>query len=161
MRRNSFYAYAQSDLQQMEINKEHGYIPYSNTCVAAQQYVEKMLKDKLQDFEDFPPKTHNIHVLMEALSESGIPIDDDLYDKATVLSSFYLSARYPDVRPADIGEESAESACQFAKQIVNYYESFEPDYDDKRYIRTELPTSERIHDSDFCLVAQSFENQWW
>lgn len=64
MRRNSFYAYAQSDLQQMEINKEHGYIPYSNTCVAAQQYVEKMLKDKLQDFEDFPPKTHNIHVLM-------------------------------------------------------------------------------------------------
>lgn len=31
MRRNSFYAYAQSDLQQMEINKEHGYIPYSNT----------------------------------------------------------------------------------------------------------------------------------
>ncbi len=124
MRRNSFYPYAQEDLSQIEQNRAFGYRPYGSTAVHAQQYAEKMLKDAIQSFDGFPPKTHNINMLMEELELHGIPLDQELYDKGTFLSNLYFDARYPDKGLSDIGEDTAELACEYSLEIVRYYDSF-------------------------------------
>ena len=129
MKRNSFYSYALEDLSQIEQNRAFGYRPYGSTAVHAQQYAEKMLKDAIQSFDGFPPKTHNINMLMEELELHGIPLDQELYDKGTFLSNLYFDSRYPDKGLSNIDEDTAELACEYSLEIVGYYDSFYLDED--------------------------------
>lgn len=135
MKHNTFYPFAMEDLSQIEQNKAYGYKPYGSTAVHAEQYAEKMLKDAIQAFGQYPPRTHNINVLMEELEIQGIPIDQELYNKGAFLSNLYFSVRYPQSGMATVGEDTAELAYCYALEIVGYYDSFYLD-DEGNIVRT-------------------------
>lgn len=56
--------------------------------------LEKMLKALfLKEKEVFPPKTHNLIILLKKV---GIEISEDEYDFYEEVNTFSISARYPD-----------------------------------------------------------------
>ena len=56
--------------------------------------LEKILKANfVQRKNEFPPKTHNLVVLIK---EIGIEINDEIYDFFEEVNTFHISSRYPD-----------------------------------------------------------------
>jgi hypothetical protein len=63
-----FAGFAEEDLEQMEYNARDGFRLARSTCMHAQQYAEKMIKDRIVQIDsDEPPKTHDLVVLLRIL----------------------------------------------------------------------------------------------
>ena len=60
---------AEEDLEQLIYNKKDGFGLAKSSCVHAQQYVEKMIKDKIVDFDVDPQKSHDLITLLFKLSD--------------------------------------------------------------------------------------------
>ena len=127
--KGAFAAYAKADLEQMECNAKNGFFPALSTCMHAQQYAEKMLKEKLVEFGNDPRFEHNLVTILNELETIGIPMTEDIYAKASILSNYYMAARYPGYRDFEFGEETAEEAYCFALDVVSYADGFYIDED--------------------------------
>ena len=55
----------------MGINEIHGFEPVESTCVHAQQYVEKMIKEKLVELGQNPRFDHDSSMIFGYLLDSG------------------------------------------------------------------------------------------
>ena len=129
--KGAFAAYAKADLEQMECNAKNGFFPALSTCMHAQQYAEKMLKEKIVElFGTEPEKTHNLKTLLGTILPSDYEVDPDLVLKASILSNYYMASRYPDFGGLDdITEDTAESAYQWSKEIVDFIDKIYKDDD--------------------------------
>jgi len=116
--------FAEDDFKQLEINMGEGFAPYQSTCVHAQQYAEKMLKEKQVEFGMDPRFEHNLVTILNELSVNGLPITEDIYSKASILSNYYMTARYPGYKDLEFGEETAAEAYQYSLDIVGYIDMF-------------------------------------
>lgn len=112
---------AEEDLEQLLYNKKDGFRLAKSSCVHAQQYAEKMIKDKIVDFDVDPQKIHDLVTLLFKLSDiSSTKIDDDILFLAGSLSRFYISLRYPCPEPITASPEDAENAFEWAIEIVDW-----------------------------------------
>jgi len=91
--------------------------PFDTVCFHCQQAAEKYLKGLLT-FLDIPfPKTHNIEVLMDLVSQSNPSINS--YAKAVALTYYAVENRYPDDF-VEISEEEALEAYKLALEIKSF-----------------------------------------
>ena len=122
LEKGDFARYAEVDREQMEVNARNDFRPAGSTCVHAQQYVEKMLKDKIVElFDEEPLKTHDLLVLLRAILPDIGAVDDSTLHKVSILTSYYMASRYPDVGlDDDWSEETAEEAYTWSKEIVEF-----------------------------------------
>ena len=112
---------AEEDLEQLLYNKKDGFRLAKSSCVHAQQYVEKMIKDQIVDFDVDPQKRHALITLLFKLSDvSSTKIDENILFLAGSLSHFYISLRYPCPDPVMASPEDAENAFEWAMEIVEW-----------------------------------------
>ena len=121
----AFRAYAEIDRDQLEVNARDGYKSTANSsCVHAQQYVEKMIKEKIVEFGGDPPRIHNLVSLMTEFEKtSGITVPDDIQLYLSTLNSYYFEMRYPDEGIVIASTEMAEIAHEYAYYTVAWLES--------------------------------------
>ena len=121
----AFRAYAEIDRDQLEVNARDGYKSTANSsCVHAQQYVEKMIKEKIVEFGGVPPRIHNLVSLMTEFEKiSGIIAPDDIQLYLSTLNSYYFEMRYPDEGIVIASTEMAEIAHGYASYTVAWLES--------------------------------------
>ncbi len=103
----------------------------------AQQYVEKIIKDKIVElFGIEPEKTHNLRVLLASVIPDGYDIDLDLMLKAGILSDYYVATKYLDYAVlSEITVESAEEAYQWSLEIVSFVDSIHRGEDSRIFVR--------------------------
>ena len=115
---------AQSDYEQMVQNKQFDFFPYIPTCTHAQQYAEKMAKEKLVELGINPDHIHKITVLLTELSNlTQIDVPARLIEGAAKLDIYYFSTRYPSENMIIVGQETAEEAFTISVEIVEWIES--------------------------------------
>lgn len=121
----AFRAYAEVDRDQLEVNARDGYRSTANSsCVHAQQYVEKMIKEKIVEFGGDPPRIHNLVSLMaEFEATSGIQAPEDIQLCLSTLNSYYFEMRYPDEDIVIATTEMAEIAHEYANATVAWLET--------------------------------------
>lgn len=121
----AFRTYAEVDRDQLEVNARDGYKSTANSsCVHAQQYVEKMIKEKIVEFGGDPPRIHNLVSLMTVFEElSGIQAPNDIQLYISTLNSYYFEMRYPDDGIVIATTEMAEIAHEYADSTVAWLES--------------------------------------
>ena len=118
-----FRSFAEEDLAQLKLNRQFGFELGKSSCVHAQQYAEKMIKEKTVELGEDPRFDHNLVTLLNVLSEIGMEISEDLYLKSSVLTSYYIAARYPGSTEVEFNPETAEEAYSYALEIGEYMES--------------------------------------
>ena len=121
----AFRAYAEIDRDQLEVNARDGYRSTANSsCVHAQQYVEKMIKEKIVEFGGDPPRIHNLVSLMAEFERiSGIQAPDDVQLYLSTLNSYYFEMRYPDEDIVIATTDMAEIAHEYADSTVAWLET--------------------------------------
>ena len=108
--------YARSDLELAGIIKPDEVL-FEGLCFHAQQAVEKALKAVLIVKGIAPPKTHNIRMLLDLLSQV-IVTPQEIEDSAG-LTDYAVTSRYPgDFEP--VSEEEYKEALRLAKMVVNW-----------------------------------------
>ena len=133
LEKGSFLEFAKADLDQMEFNAINGFQPALSTCMHAQQYAEKMIKEKhVELFGTEPERTHNLKTLIGHILPEDCEIDADLILKAGMLSSYYMASRYPDYGGTEeITEETAEEAYRCSVEIVEFIDKIRKDAEGK------------------------------
>jgi HEPN domain-containing protein len=97
---------------------------YEDLCFQAQQAAEKALKGVLIYYQEEPEFTHNINVVLDALSKHT-EVPDDLR-KAAKLTDYAVFTRYPgeydDLTKEDYEESivMATDCLNWAEQKINY-----------------------------------------
>ena len=82
-------------------------------CFHLQQYVEKVIKAKLDEIGvKYPPK-HNISTLLTLFPNSDIATE--FFDEASALSDYTTSARYDSITPSI---EQMNEALEQAKELL-------------------------------------------
>jgi len=122
----------------MEFNASNGFQPAMSTCMHAQQYAEKMIKEKYVElFDSEPDRTHNLKILIGQILPEDYKVDADIILKAGMLSSYYMASRYPDYGGTEeITEETAEEAYRWSLEIVGLIDRIHRDADGKIVIDT-------------------------
>ena len=122
----------------MEFNASNGFQPAMSTCMHAQQYAEKMIKEKYVElFDSEPDRTHNLKILIGQILPEDYKVDADIILKAGMLSSYYMASRYPDYGGTkEITEEAAEEAYRWSLEIVGFIDRIHRDADGKIVIAT-------------------------
>ena len=111
--------FARSDLKLACIDQPEGVL-LESLCFHAQQATEKALKAVFVFLETEFPRTHNIRILLDQLSESiGIPLE---VDESAVLTDYAVESRYPmNTEPVD--DEEYQHAIGLAKVVVLWSET--------------------------------------
>ena len=118
---------ALDDYHTLQLLASNGFEPANTVCFHAQQYAEKMVKEKMTQLNIPVPKFHSITVLLNILNEDGgIVAPADIVFAAGNLESIYITSRYPDDdgQIVELSPETAENAYDYAISIVNWLESF-------------------------------------
>lgn len=106
--------YARSDLELAGIIRPDEVL-FEGLCFHAQQAAEKALKAVLIAKGIPPPKTHNIRILLDLLSQV-IVVPREIEDSAG-LTDYAVTSRYPgDFEPVD--EDEYKEALRLAKTVV-------------------------------------------
>jgi HEPN domain-containing protein len=92
---------------------------YEDLCFQAQQAAEKALKGVLIHYQEEPEFTHNINVVLDALSKHT-EIPDDLR-KAARLTDYAVFTRYPGTYD-DLTREDYEESIALATDCLNWAE---------------------------------------
>ena len=110
--------YARSDLELAGINRPEEVL-FEELCFHAQQAAEKALKAVLIAKSISPPKTHNIRMLLDIISQ--VTIAPREVEDAAALTDYAVTTRYPgDFEP--VGEEEYREALKMAKTVVIWAE---------------------------------------
>lgn len=121
-----FYRRAIDDLRTLELLVANDFEPPNTVCFHSQQYIEKLVKEKMAQKKIPVPKNHNITVLLNILHEdTGVFVPDDITFAAATLESLYLISRYPDDdgETIDLTVEAAEQAYEYAMIIADWLET--------------------------------------
>ena len=121
---------------QIDINSGKGYKNFAATCYHAEQYAEKVIKDRLWLFRDGFFKTHRISFLVKDLASCYyIPSDDrdflKILDKCYSLENLYMRSRYPstvDSKNQVFSRKVAAKAVKDANDIVEWVHSLKNDH---------------------------------
>ena len=106
--------YARSDLELAGIIRPNEVL-FEGLCFHAQQAAEKALKAVLVTKCIPPPKTHNIRILLDLLSQEII-VPQEIEDSAS-LTDYAVTSRYPgDFEPVD--EKEYKEALRLAETVV-------------------------------------------
>ena len=118
-KRGEYLAKALEDLEQIQNNANFGYRPYGPTCSHVQQYVEKMLKEKIVELGADPRFEHSLGVLLDEVSKlSGVSFSPDLYLMCSTLEEYYFAGRYPTKSKIVFSEELTLEAIDYGNRIV-------------------------------------------
>ena len=110
--------YARSDLELAGINRPEEVL-FEELCFHAQQAAEKALKAVLITKGISPPKTHNIRMLLDIISQ--VTIAPREVEDAAGLTDYAVTTRYPgDFEP--VGEEEYREALKMAKTVIIWAE---------------------------------------
>lgn len=121
---SSFWRFIGYDRRQLEVNRRYRFESYSGTVFHAQQFAEKIMKQKLKLAGAENIRTHNLCALVAALCDYCIdPREKDLSeveDACRTLSAGYISCRYPvpGADPMVLDEKTARYAMQCASVIT-------------------------------------------
>lgn len=123
---------------QISVNMSREYQDYAATCYHAEQYAEKVLKDKLWLFRERFFKTHSLAFLAKDLASCyGIQSDDDdfrkVLERCHSLDDLYQKSRYPstvDSKNRVFSEKVAQKAVKDAEFIVGWVHSLKGDHID-------------------------------
>ena len=91
--------------------------PYDTVCFHCQQVAEKYLKGFLLYLGITFPKTHNIEVLMDLVSQNYPEMNE--YFQAVALTYYAVENRHPDDF-VEIQEDEAKEAYRFAKEVKSF-----------------------------------------
>jgi len=112
---------ARRDLEQAQDSRGAGRHEWA--CFAAQQAAEKAVKALHLHFAQEAWG----HVVVRLLQElpSAVAVPPDLVEKARVLDTFYIPARYPNSHPEGApfehyGVLQSEEAIRYAREIVDF-----------------------------------------
>ncbi len=112
---------AVNDLQAGELLLNEGFL--AESAFHSQQAAEKSLKAVLISLGVRPPKTHQIEMLLELLSEKGVDVDSLKRYEPEILSTYAVESRYPDFEE-EPSEEEAEEALNIANKVVEWSLSY-------------------------------------
>lgn len=120
-RSKDWFKQAERDLEQAKDSKKSGRHEWA--CFAGQQAAEKALK-ALHLSKGQEAWGHMVRKLIEELPAS-IEVPDDMPDKARVLDSFYVPARYANGHPEGApfehyGNLQSEEAIRYAGEIIEF-----------------------------------------
>ncbi len=104
------------DLRFAEAGLEHGLEP-RYIAFHAQQAVEKAVKAVLVAIGRVPPKTHDLEVLIDLLSRSGVDVSYLYEIDADMLSDYATTARYPG---PPVNAEEAEASVEIAGKALEW-----------------------------------------
>ena len=74
---------------------------------------------------------------MSILSDSGIELNEDILMKASILSGYYMAARYPGYKQLEFGKETAEEAYRYAMEIVEFLDSIRTDKTEEQSVKSQ------------------------
>ena len=122
--------------EQISVNESKLHRNYAATCYHAEQYAEKVLKEKLWLFRERFFKTHSLVFLARDLASCyGIPSDDTEFRKVLEscysLDDLYQKSRYPstvDSKNRTFSEKVARKAIVDADFIVKWVKSLNGDH---------------------------------
>ena len=113
----NWLALSSEDLLWAKASLKEGF--FRGACFAAQQSAEKALKAYLLSKEITIPRIHDLVTLNHQCLNVRTEFKD-LEEDCRLLSSYYISSRYPDVAEfEEYSEDQSEEAVQSAEKIVN------------------------------------------
>jgi len=115
---NDWIKRAKSNLERSRAGRISQDILYEDLCFDAQQCAEKSLKSLLVSLNVEFPWKHDIDVLLDLISKSGIEIPDDLKD-AVILTRYAVHTRYPGLAEP-VSEEDYQEALEFAERVFDW-----------------------------------------
>lgn len=133
--RSEFERFVGYEKRQLKVNKDAGLQSFAGTCYPAEQYAEKTIKARLDDFGiQFRP-IHNPGKLIQALAiGTGQRLDDEryleAYNAAMALDVIYRVVRYPDDSegvPTRVTRRMAEKSLNDARIVVDWANSLHPE----------------------------------
>jgi len=105
------------DWELIMLMRSNGYMPYGGMCFHCQQYLEKLLKAKLLEYDIVPPWTHDLVKLAEMLPHSEI--SGKIANKVTIFQTYGVEIRYPPIVPTcALSEDEAVEAYEIALEIA-------------------------------------------
>jgi HEPN domain-containing protein len=112
------------DLEQAKDSQQHGHHEWA--CFAAQQAAEKAVK-ALHLHSEQEAWGHVVAKLLQELPQA-IKVPQELIEKARVLDSYYIPARYPNAYPEGSpfehhGRLQSEEAIRYASEVIEFVHS--------------------------------------
>lgn len=132
--RSEFERFVGYEIRQLKVNKDADLQCYAGTCYHAEQYAEKTLKARMQDFGIGFKYIHDPGKLVQALAVGTCQRLDDkwyieAYDAAKALDLIYRVVRYPNHSegvPTKVTRRMAEKALKDADTVVTWANSIRP-----------------------------------
>ncbi len=112
-------AKAKNDLLNADNNLRAVEIPFDTVCFHCQQTAEKLLKAFLIVRGTFPPRTHDLFVLLEEILKVA-PTANILRDALAILMPYAVEIRYPDdwfMPTLDDAREARDAAMQVVEWV--------------------------------------------
>lgn len=131
VRKDRFWRHIGYERRQLEVNGSHELESYAGTCYHAQQFSEKMMKQKLEDFGAKNKNTHNLSHLANNLAFlSGTDLESAenrfITEACQNLTQWYGESRYPsddeEVEP-EVTLSMARVSMQYAHLIADWVDS--------------------------------------
>lgn len=126
VRNLSFHDFIGYDRRQLEVNIGADLESCAVTCYHSQQYAEKTLMQKLQDFGAENLNSLSLVYLASDLALlNGAGIEADVYDSCMLLTRYFFTSRYPNKRRSTVftPEMAADSIIR-ASEIAAWCNSF-------------------------------------
>jgi len=115
---------AKSNMERLKAGRISQDVLYEDLCFDAQQCVEKSLKSLLVSLDVEFPWKHDIDVLFDLISKTGIEIPDNLKG-AVILTRYAVHTRYPGLAEP-VSEEDYQEALKLAETVFNWVNSIIP-----------------------------------
>lgn len=115
---NDWMKRAKSNLERVKAGRTSEDVVYEDLCFDAQQCAEKSLKSLLVSLDVEFPWKHDIDVLFDLISKSGIEIPDDLKG-AVILTRYATHTRYPGLAEP-VSEDDYQKALVLAEKVFNW-----------------------------------------
>jgi len=83
--------------------------------------IEKAIKALVAKYtKDFPPKSHNLILLIE---KAGITLPKEFEDLHGILMKYQLEGRYPDYSPSIPDNETVNNYLEQTKNLLEWFKS--------------------------------------
>lgn len=119
--RDSLIARAEEDYRAAEILRREDDEMTTIICFHLQQYVEKIIKARLNELGIKYPPRHNILTLLAMFPDSKLA--EELFDDATALTDYATSSRYDSVVPTI---EHMNKAFTQSEHIIEAVKQYKP-----------------------------------
>lgn len=125
-RRHPYRRFACFERDQIDVNVDADYRAYAASCYHAEQYAEKVIKDRLWCFKSEFYRIHKLSVLATDLAlcygiKESDPVMKDILERCYNLDDLYQRSRYPsysEKKEKVFNRRIAERAVSDAEYIV-------------------------------------------